>query len=151
MKVSSALQSQVLSRYVLREILFKLGRTNWEYKYNVHDLTYEFWTTGVWVKEAGTIISYRAIAEYWREAAINQTEQLPVTKVQGGWLVSSIQNFSKQYFVYFNNGKGWTCDCMKHRCWRNRIPKELPQLYKALGYKIFCHHVAAAYYERERK
>ncbi|NJN13824.1 MAG: hypothetical protein HC815_40490 [Richelia sp. RM1_1_1] len=145
MKVSSALQSQILSKYVLREILFRLGRINWEYKYNVHDLTYEFWSTGVWVKEAGTIISYKAIAKYWREAAVNQTEQLPVDKVQGGYLVSSIQDFSKKYFVYFNKVRGWQCECMKHRCWRNRIPSELPQLYKALNHKIFCHHTVAAY------
>ncbi|WP_414623787.1 hypothetical protein [Calothrix sp. CCY 0018] len=151
MKVSSALQSQVLSRYVLKDILFQLGRINWEYKYNIHDLEYEFWTTGVWVKQAGTIISYDAIAEYWREAAISQTEQLPVEKVRGGWLVSSIQDHSKNYFVYFNQGKGWQCECMKHRCWRNRIPNELPQLYKALNNKIFCHHTAAAYlFEKEK-
>lgn len=145
MKISTALQSQILSPYVLGEILLELGCTKWFHEYNVYQLTYEFWTTGVWVKEAGTIISYKAIAEYWKKAAINQTEQLPVEKVRGGWLVSSIQDFTKSYFVYFNQGKGWQCECMKHRCWRNRIPKELPQLYKALNNKIFCHHVVAAY------
>lgn len=100
MKVSSALQSQILSRYVLEEILYELGRMNWAEKYNIYDLEFEFWTTGVWVKQAGTIISYKVIAKYWREAAIMMTEQLPVDKVQGGWLVSSIQDHSKKYFVY---------------------------------------------------
>jgi len=98
----------------------------------------------VWVKQAGTIISYKVIAKYWREAAIMMTEQLPVDKVQGGWLVSSIQDYSKKYFVYWNPSMGWRCNCKKYACWKNRIPKELPPLYKALNEKIFCHHVAAA-------
>gem|GEM_PF-4597383 len=32
MKVSSALQSQILSRYVLGEILYELGRMDWAEK-----------------------------------------------------------------------------------------------------------------------
>lgn len=146
MKVSSALQSQILSRYMLGEILLKLGRDNWYYTYNVWDLTFEFWTTGVWVKEAGTIISYKDIAAYWREAAAVQAEQLPVEKASVGWLVRSRQDADKKYFVYKHNSRGWECDCMRHRCWRNRIPKELPQLHKALNHKTFCHHIVAAYF-----
>lgn len=151
MKVSSQLISQFVSRHVLGEILYRLGRINWVNKYNVHDLVYECWSTGVWIKQVGTIISYRAIAQYWREIATAIADFLPVEKVQGGWLVGSRQDHSKKYFVWFNKYLGWRCNCMKHTCWRNRIPGELPQLYKVLNQKIFCHHVVAAYHMRSAR
>ena len=149
MKVSSALQSQILTKYIVADILIQLGRDNWLYKYNTHDLEFEFWTTGVWVKQAGTIISYAAIADYWRELAAMQAEQLPLHKTTHGWLVRSRQEADKKYYVNWTKKYGWVCECMRYRCWKNRIPNELPQLYKALGNKVFCHHVAAAYYARE--
>lgn len=132
---------------MVADILTKLGRNNWIYKYNTHDFKFEFWSTGVWVKQAGTIISYVYIANYWRELAAMQAEQLPLHKTTHGWLVRSRQDVNKKYYVNWTNKYGWVCDCMRYRCWKNRIPNELPQFYKALGNKVFCHHIAAAYYD----
>jgi hypothetical protein len=145
MQVSSQLQSQVFSKYVIGEILFNLGRTNWTKKYNVHDLTIEAWAVGIWVKEARTIISYKVLNDYLRETSIAIGNFLSVERVSSGWLVSSQQDFSKKYFVYFSKSSGWSCNCMKFRCWRNRIPSEMPQFWQTINQKPYCHHIAAAY------
>lgn len=148
MRVSSQLQSQLFSKYVVAEILYKLDRTSWMKKYNAHDLTIQAWATGIWVKQAGTFISYKDLNNYLREVAGAIGEMLPVEPVSTGWLVSSQQDFSKKYFVTCSKSAGWECDCMKYRCWRNRIPKELPQFWQVIGGRPYCHHIAAAYSAR---
>ncbi len=145
MQVSSQLQSQLFSKYVVAEVLFKLDRTSWMKKYNAHDLTVEAWATGIWVKQAGTFVSYKDLNKYLREIALAVGEMLPVERISTGWLVSSQQDFSKKYFVSFSKSAGWQCDCMKYRCWRNRLRTELPQFWRVIGERPYCHHIAAAY------
>lgn len=146
MKVSKQLQSQVFSNHLIAELLIRLGRTKWMNKYNTHDLHCEAWAVGIWVKQAG-LISYKDLADFLKEIATAIGELLPVEKVNFGWLVKSMRN-SDRYFVSFSKASGWSCNCMKFRCWHNRILQEMPQFYKALGEKVFCHHVAAAYQMR---
>ncbi|MBH8564467.1 hypothetical protein I8748_20155 [Nostoc sp. CENA67] len=146
MKVSRQLQSQVFSNQLIAELLIRLGRTKWMEKYNVHDLHCEAWAVGIWVKQAG-IISYKDLANFWRETAAAIGEFLPAEKLDFGWLVKSMKS-DKRYFVHFSRFTGWFCNCMKFKCWHNRISEEMPQFYKALNSKIFCHHVAAAYQMR---
>lgn len=148
MKVSRQLQSQVFSNQLIAELLIRLNRTKWMEKYNTHDLHCEAWTVGIWVREAGTIISYKDLANFLREIAAAIGEFLPVQKTDYGWFVKSMRN-SDRYKVTFSKTNGWSCSCMKFRCWKNRISEEMPQFYKALGEKIFCHHVAAAYQEMQ--
>jgi hypothetical protein len=142
MKVSKELKSQVFNNYVVAELLIRLGRTKWMEKYNTHDLHCEAWAVGIWVKQAGTIISYKYLAEFWRETATAIGEFLAAQKLDFGWVVKS-KSSNDRYFVYYS--KGWNCNCMKFRCWKNRISSEMPQFYKAINEKIFCHHIAAAY------
>ena len=143
MKVSSQLTSQTISKYVLSWLLNKIGRTKWTEKYNSHDLVIEAWANGVWVKQAG-IISYKNLAEALRLESQAKAHNLSVQKVSKGFLVSSFQDNDRKYFVSLNNKK-WTCNCMRYGCWNHRMEKELPQLYKALNNKVFCHHIVAAY------
>lgn len=149
--LSSALQSQTYNKYLVDHILYRLDRYKWAEKYNRHDLKIEAWSTGLWVKQAGTIISYRELAAILKEQAENKAEQLPVDRIptnikdSKAFAVSSRQDHNKKYIVQFSQRHGWSCNCMQYRCWENRISTEFPQLYKALNYKIFCHHIVAAY------
>ncbi|AFZ27277.1 hypothetical protein Cylst_5244 [Cylindrospermum stagnale PCC 7417] len=143
MKVSSELMSQTMSKYVLSSLLYQMDRTKWTKNFNQHDLTIEAWATGVWVKQAG-LVSYADLAKVLKLEADTKAYQLSVEKVPGGFLVSSFQGGARKYSVSIKNKK-WTCDCMRYRCWFNRMQEELPQLYKALNHKIFCHHIVAAY------
>jgi hypothetical protein len=144
MQVSSQLQSQLFPKYTVAAVLKQLGRTNWENKYSEHNLTVEAWAVGIWVKEAGTIISYRELNKYTRFASAEIASQLPVEKVKGGWWVQSRQ-CSDKYFVTASKTTGWSCSCMKFRCWRNRMPNELPMFWKVIDGHPYCHHIVAAY------
>ncbi|GAX45769.1 hypothetical protein NIES4075_67900 [Tolypothrix sp. NIES-4075] len=146
MRVSSELQSQSFNLNQIHAILIRLGRMKWEYQYNKFDLEFEPWAIGVWVKQAGTIISYKDLAEYLREESELKAYQLPVTKAFDGWLVKSSQG-GDRYYVRFNKESGWCCNCMLFRCRYNRTSKELPQLWEAMNKKAFCHHIVAVYSE----
>ncbi len=143
MQISSALASQTMSKYVVSKVLYKKGRTKWMENYNVHDLYAEAWAVGVWIKQAG-IISYKDLADILKEESIFKAQQLPVERVTGGYLVKSFQCNDK-YFVTFTSSAGWQCDCMRYKCWRNRMKTELPQLLNQFNGKVFCHHIVAAY------
>lgn len=143
MKTSSELMSQTMSKYVLSWLLSQMGRNNWTKNYNQHDLIIEAWANGVWVKQAG-LVSYRDLAEALKFESEAKAYNLSVEKVNNGFLVSSFQGGDRKYFVSLKNKK-WICNCMRYGCWNNRMEKELPQLYKALNNKIFCHHIVAAY------
>ncbi len=146
MQVSSQLTSQTMSKYVMQCVLKNINRCKWEKEYSVHDLTVEPWATGVWIKQAG-LVSYKSLAEILRQEAQMKAEQLPVEKVAGGFLVKSHQG-SDSYLVSYHKKSGWKCECMRYRCWNNRMPKELPQLLDALKGKVFCHHIIAAYHKK---
>lgn len=148
--LSSQLQSQTYNKYLVDHILYRLDRYRWAETYNRHDLTIEAWSTGLWVKQAGTIISYRELAAILKEQAENKAEQLPVELINSiskskAFAVGSRQDHNKKYIVQFSQRYGWSCNCMQYRCWENRMSTEFPQLYKALNYRIFCHHIVAAY------
>jgi hypothetical protein len=143
MQISSALSSQTMSKYVMSEVLYRKERTKWMQTYSVHDLHVEAWAVGVWVKQAG-IVSYKDLASILREEATLKAQQLCVEKVAGGYLVKSFQ-CNHKYFVSFDKETGWQCECMRYKCWRNRMAKELPQLLAQFRGKIFCHHIVAAY------
>jgi len=143
MQVSSALASQTMSKYVVAQVLEKKGRTKWMENYNVHDLSAEAWAVGVWIKQAG-IISYKDLAAILIEEAMFKAQQLTVEKVGGGYLVKSFQCPDK-YFVTFSKATGWHCECLRYKCWKNRMNAELPQLLNQFNGKVFCHHIVAAY------
>jgi len=143
MKVSKELASQHFNKHDIADILYSLGRTNWAYQCNRHQLEYEPWATGIWIKQAG-IISYRELAAYIREATEFKSCGLNVKRQsQQVFLVEGRRQ--PWYTVVQKNGR-YSCSCMLYRCRRNRLEKELPQLFKALNQKIFCHHTVAAYY-----
>jgi hypothetical protein len=149
MKVSSELQSQSFNLNQIYATLFRLGRMKWELKYNKFDLEFEPWSTGIWVNQAGTIISYKDLAETLRQEAEFKAYQLAVDKILDGWLVKSFQS-SSRYFVKYNKRSGWRCNCMLFNCRNNRTSKELPQLWDAMNQRSFCHHIAAVYSEVKR-
>lgn len=143
MQVSSELQSQIFNKWLIADLLYKLDRLAWTKNHSRHELIIIPWATGLWVKQAG-LISYYTLAEALRFEAEAKAYYLSVRKYRKGYLVSSQTDKNKNYFVDCVKGK-WQCNCMRYRCWNNRMPKELPQLYKALDKKIFCHHIVAAY------
>ncbi|OUL23980.1 hypothetical protein BV378_20320 [Nostoc sp. RF31YmG] len=143
MQVSSELQSQLFNKWLIADLLYKNDRLTWTKNHSRHELIIIPWATGLWVKQAG-LVSYHALAEALRYEAEAKAYNLSVRTYHAGYLVSSQQEANKNYFVDCVKGK-WQCNCMRYRCWKNRMHKELPQLYKALDNKIFCHHIVAAY------
>lgn len=138
-QISSELKSQTMSKNVIKTVLHFLERTKWEDNYNVHDLHIEAWDTGVWIKEAG-IISYKDLATILVNEARAKAHQLPVQKRgENLFLVGSFQDNKLKYCVVKRDGS-YVCNCMKYKCWKNRMQKECPKLYKALEEDIFCHH-----------
>ncbi|AFY51352.1 hypothetical protein Nos7524_5662 (plasmid) [Nostoc sp. PCC 7524] len=145
MQVSSELQSQIFSKYLIAELLYQLNRFKWADNFSRHELVIEPWANGLWVKQAG-LISYHDLADALKQEAEAKAYNLSVQQIkQGRFLVSSSQNPNKNYFVQFNRGLGWNCNCMRYKCWNNRMSEELPQLFQALNGKIFCHHIVAAH------
>jgi hypothetical protein len=144
MKVSRELQSQIFSKYLVADLLYRLERFSWSKNYSRHELIIEPWASGLWVKQAG-LISYRDLAEYLKLEAEVKAYTLRVETVDKWYLVASRQDPNKNYLVKFYRGYGWKCNCMRYRCWKNRMAEELPQLFKVLKGKIFCHHIVAAH------
>lgn len=141
--ISTELASQTMSKRVMQHVAIALGRTKWEDKYNVHDLTIEAWDAGIWVKQLG-LISYRDLAVILMTEARIKTFQLPVQKRgENLFIVSSFQDMQKKYAVTKVNNR-YVCHCMKYKCWQKRMSKECPKLYKALDCEVFCHHTVAA-------
>lgn len=147
MQVSSELRSQIFSKYLVAHLLYRMERFVWADNYSRHELIIEPWANGLWIKQAG-LVSYKDLAAILREEAENKAHGLTVERVRIGYLVSSMQDADKNYLVQFNKTSGWRCNCMRFRCWHNRMSEELPQLYKALDNKVFCHHIVAAYNNR---
>lgn len=143
MQVSSELQSQIFNKWLIADLLYKSDRLAWTKNHSRYELVIIPWATGLWVKQAG-LISYYALAEALHYEAEAKAHNLSVHKYGACYLVSSQKDPNKHYFVDCIKGK-WQCNCMRYRCWNNRMYKELPPLYKALDKKIFCHHIVAAY------
>ncbi|MDB9372376.1 hypothetical protein [Nodularia sphaerocarpa] len=147
MELSSELQSQIFSKYLVAQLLYKLELFAWADNFSRHELTIEAWANGLWIKQAG-LVSYKDLAAILREEAENKAQGLTVERLKVGYLVSSMQDANKKYLVQFNKNFGWRCNCMRFKCWHNRMSEELPPLYKALNHKTFCHHIIAAYNSR---
>lgn len=144
MKVSPQLQSQTMSKYLIADLLYKSGRLKWCQNHSRHELIIEPWKTGIWIKQEG-LVSYSQLAEALKLEAEIKAYNLSVQKISQGFLVSSSQSPEKNYFVQFDRLNGWRCNCMRWKCWKNRMANELPQLLKHFNGKIFCHHAVAAY------
>lgn len=143
-RVSSELTSQTMSRFLVSEVLWRFDRQVWEF-YSVHRISVEPWATGIRVYGAGVrggIVGYRDLVALLKDEAIAKSEQLGVQrKGQNFWLVDSFQG-GKKYSV-IKLGKHLACNCMKFKCWDNRLKDECPALFKALDQRIFCHHTVA--------
>ncbi|NEO33230.1 MAG: hypothetical protein F6K36_22950 [Symploca sp. SIO3C6] len=140
-RVSSELASQHFFKYLVDDILWDLGRTEWMEKYNVHDLNIEAWAVGVWVKEAGTIISYKDLAATLEEIAYAKSEQLAIKKK--GPKLFLVQGSQKPWYAVINHGDYIQCECLLWKQRHKRLRTECPGLFKAMGEKIFCHHTKA--------
>lgn len=143
-QVSSALQSQTFSRRFVYNLLLSRGKDCNEYR-----LKFEPWWIGLWTNFG--VISWRDVARRleW-EAKSKPHPTIPdflCVGVQQAtnmlFWVPSAQDPKEKYGVLRLTTGELTCDCMKYRCWKNRMQKECPRLYEALGGKIFCHHTKA--------
>lgn len=95
--VSEELASQHFFKKLIADLLIKLGRLNWWYKCNEHQLTIKPWAVGVWVKEAGTIISYRELAIHLEDVAICKAMQLGVKRL--GERIYIVKSFQRGHYA----------------------------------------------------
>ena len=137
---SSQLASQTISKRAIADLLIWLGRTQWQEKYNAHDLVIEVWAIGIWVKQAG-LISYKTLAEWLKYVAQLKLSVLGVQR--RGERLYLVQGRQKSWYAVVNRGHNWECECMLYRCRRKRIKAEMPKLYQSLSQQIFCHHTSA--------
>ena len=130
---SSQLASQTISKRAIANLLIWLGRTQWQEKYNAHDLVIEVWAVGIWVKQAG-LISYKTLAEWIKYVAQLKASVLGVQRK--GDRLYLVQGSQQSWYAVINQGNYWECECMLYRCRRKRIRKEMPQLYQSLNQQI---------------
>jgi hypothetical protein len=139
---SSQLLSQLASKRTIADLLSRwCSRAGWENNHRTHDLSVEFWATGLWVKQAG-LVSYRDWANFIIysaniRAGILQVQQLSKTV----YLVQGSQQ--PWYAVHRVGNQPLKCECMLYRNRANRLQRELPGLFHRFKGKIFCHHTAA--------
>lgn len=146
MHVSPQLKSQLFSNQLMAYILRALGLTNWEYICNQYNLVTEAQEDGIWICQEDVIISYCILNDFHRSLASGYGEALAVEKTYMGWLVESVSQPNKKHFVrYSRENDCWICTCMRYRCWKNRLPQELPPYWKVINHKPYCKHIAAAY------
>jgi hypothetical protein len=126
--ISSNLQSQIAPEYQIKNLLLSLGRKV------TGKIRIEFWYVGVWTNYG--IISYRNLAEWLRKN--NEAKAKGLNIIQKG-LIYFVEGKQQSLYAVLN-GK---CQCMKFICLRNRIQNECPNLFKAMGGKIDCHHTLA--------
>jgi hypothetical protein len=143
-RVSSQLLSQCVSTRLIAEVLWRFDRQVWD-TFNVHHISVEPWACGVRVRGEGVrggIVSYKDLVSILKDEAIAKSEQLGVeSRGKNLWIVDSFQG-AKRHSV-LRIGAHLSCDCMKFKCWHNRMTDELPPLYKALEGRLFCHHTVA--------
>lgn len=142
-RVSSQLLSQTMSKFLVNEILWRFDRQVWE-TYSVHRISVEPWANGLRVYGEGVrggLISYKDFASILKDEARLKAEQLAVQKKgQNFWLVQGSQ---KPWYAVMKTGNNHGCECMRFRCWQNRMVIEFPELFKALNQRVFCHHTVA--------
>jgi hypothetical protein len=143
-RVSSQLMSQCVSTRLIAEVLWRFDRQVWE-TFSVHRISVEAWAVGVRVYGEGVrggLVSYRDLVSILKDEAIAKSEQLGVERRgKNLWIVDSFQGAKKHSVLRLGGHLG--CDCMKYKCWSNRMNDELPALFKALDGKLFCHHTVA--------
>lgn len=142
MRISSELASQIISPNAIAELLYYLERHKWQRNYNRHQLRIEAWAVGIWVKQVG-IISYSDLAEFIRETTKLKASALQVEQRSPNLFL--VQGVQKSKYAVVRQDKQFKCECMLYRCRNNRLRSEIPQLFKALNQKIFCHHTVAVY------
>ncbi len=138
---SSQLASQTISQRAIADLLIWLGRTQWQEKYNAHDLVIEVWAVGIWVKQAG-LISYKTLAKWMKNVAQLKAYNLSVQRK--GERLYLVQGSQQPWYAVVDQGEHYSCECMLYRCRYNRVQKEMPKLYQSLKQQIFCHHTEAA-------
>lgn len=139
---SSQLTSQLLSKKSIATLLSRwCCRTGWENHYRTHDLSIEFWATGLWIRQAG-LVSYRDWANFIiyctnMKAGERQVQQVSKT-------VYLVQGSQQPWYAVHrvHTDRPLRCECMLYRNRAKRLEKELPQLFDQLG-RAFCHHTAA--------
>lgn len=147
MKVSPELKSQLFSNQLVAHILSELGMTSWEYVCkSEYELITEAQEDGIWVCQEDVVISYTILNDFHRSFAQAQGEIMDVEKTHMGWLVESVSQPNKKHFVRYSRANScWVCTCMRYRCWKNRLPCELPPFWEVINHKPYCRHIAAAY------
>jgi hypothetical protein len=146
MNVSPQLKSQLFTNNAVAHILYSFGRTDWEYQCrNAYELTTEARDNGIWVKEDNVIISYRVLNDFICNHCIAIGDYLNIEKTRGGWLVESVSQPGTNHLVKLSMRGAWICTCMRYRCWKNRLPSELPPFWEVINHQPYCHHISAAY------
>lgn len=137
--ISSQLQSQTISRRFVISLLYQKGKT-----FDAHKVRFEAWHIGLWTNYG--IISWSEVALFLEFEATEKANPYGsnlnvISKGVNLFLVESSQG--GDYYGVIRNNRKLTCNCMKFKCWNNRMKSECPQLYKALGEQIFCHYTKA--------
>jgi hypothetical protein len=139
---STELLSQLISPRSLADFLSRwCQRTQWENHHRTHDLSCEFWATGLWIRQVG-LVSYQSWANFLiyhtnTKASVLQVRQLSKTL----YLVQGSQK--SWYAVHRLPSRQLKCECILYRNRANRLSRELPTLFQRLQGQIFCHHTAA--------
>lgn len=142
-RVSSQLLSQTMSKFLVDEILWRFDRQVYE-TYRVHSISLEPWANGIRVFGQGVrggLVSYKDLAAVLKDQALSKAEQLGVQKK--GSHLHFVEGTQKARYAVLRVGRHHSCECMKFRCWQNRLAGEFPELFKALNQRVFCHHTVA--------
>ena len=137
--ISSQLASQTISRRFVVSLLHEKGKT-----FDVHRVRFEAWHIGLWTNYG--IISWSEVALFLEFEATEKANPYGsslnvIPKGANLFLVESSQG--SDYYGVIRNSRKLTCNCMRCKCWNNRIKTECRQHYKALDEQIFCHHTKA--------
>jgi hypothetical protein len=139
--LSGQLYSQTFSKDLINQFLTNKGIDPGT---SHHEFIIQTWHNSIWIKQAG-FVSYQEFANFLREYDRNKGWAIWYS---GGvkqpdrdtWRVQGTQGI---YTVHkFPVGGILACNCMKFKMRQNRLAKECPPLFKALG-QIFCHHTKA--------
>jgi hypothetical protein len=159
--ISSQLASQTITKITAWNCLVLLGKVSGNLTKEISDrMTVEGWAVGVRVvikrgyngfevvKGLSTIISPLEMALQFMEQTSSKSIGLNVIRrSERLFLVDSFQDPSNKHVVNAQ-ADGLTCSCMKFKCLQNRMAKEAPQLFKALGQITLLNGYKLAYTEQ---